>query len=112
MIHYKISNMSKDSSQSELEHQLAELKEALRVSQAALKESQAAHQKNALQFDHTSRLFESIVELSPIPMIVASTEGKLIAFNKVCLEQLGITEAKVGTPIALINFKRSLGRFF
>ena len=51
----------------------------------------------------TSRLFESIVENSPVPMVVASVEGKLIAMNKVCMEQLGITEAAVGS--ALIDFR-------
>ncbi|PCJ49365.1 MAG: hypothetical protein COA74_05760 [Gammaproteobacteria bacterium] len=96
-------NTTQKDHEQQLELQIAELKNALRVSEAALRESQATQQKNALELDHTSRIFESIVDLSPIPMIVASTEGRLIAFNKVCLEQLGIADAKAG--MLLSEFK-------
>ncbi|MBN1313416.1 MAG: PAS domain S-box protein [Anaerolineae bacterium] len=56
----------------------------------------------------TQALLTSVIEQSPVPMVVAEPDGTITIFNQACLEFLGIAdEIEVQAGINLFNMKRT-----
>ena len=53
-----------------------------------------------------NKLFEAVIEQSPIPMVIATPDGKLKIYNEACAEQLGFADQpgiKPGTSLYNMN---------
>jgi PAS domain S-box-containing protein len=79
------------------EQLIAEL-EAANVRISELEKSNAEKLMIDKKLADTQKLFESVIEQSPIPIAVADVSGQIMVFNKACTDLLGVEEPDIHEP--------------